>query len=154
VTAHLPLDELADLYNAGWTGTELAARYGVSDVTVAKYRRQLGIPARRTWPLKPGWEVGRRLLKDGYAVVQLLPDDPLRVMCGRHGKNGALEHRVVMARHLGRPLRSDESVHHINGVRDDNRIENLELWLKSQPAGQRVEDLVKWAREIIERYEA
>lgn len=62
------------------------------------------------------------------------------------------EHRMIMENYLGRPLLKNENVHHRNGVRTDNRIENLELWTTSQPKGQRVTEKVKWAKEILALY--
>ncbi len=75
----------------------------------------------------------------GYRVV---------TVDGRRG----MEHRFIMEQMLGRFLWPDETVHHKNGDRLDNRPENLELWSKAQPAGQRVEDKIAWAVELLERY--
>jgi hypothetical protein len=74
-----------------------------------------------------------------------------RLPDGRQEKQA--QHRYVMEGVLGRQLLPGENVHHINGVRTDNRPENLELWVTHQPNGQRPEDLVAWAREIMERYD-
>jgi hypothetical protein len=85
------------------------------------------------------YEVGSGYLTRGYRMIYVA------------GKS-VLEHRHVMEKQIGRPLLPVESVHHRNGDRSDNRPENLELWSSSQPSGQRVEDKLKWAQEIISLY--
>lgn len=69
------------------------------------------------------------------------------------GKNGYVyEHRWVMSELLERALHPWETVHHKNGMRSDNRLENLELFASIQPRGQRPEDLLAYAAEIIRLY--
>ncbi len=94
------------------------------------------------------WVAGDGFLNRGYRIVPVAPAERWLT----EGAPSAPEHRLVMARALGRSLTKNESVHHRNGSRDDNRLENLELWSRYQPSGQRVEDKVAWAFELLRQY--
>jgi hypothetical protein len=75
------------------------------------------------------WKGGRVQNNFGYIEIWM-PDHP------NANKSGYIrEHRLVMSEHIGRPLLKDEDVHHINGIKNDNRIENLQLLLKEVHTG-------------------
>lgn len=90
---------------------------------------------------------GRHTTPSGYIYLSGYHDHPNANDVGQ-----IAEHVLVMSQKLGRPLAKGENVHHKNGNRADNRPENLELWSRVQPPGQRVEDKVAWAIEILQLY--
>lgn len=90
----------------------------------------------------------KRIDSHGYILIYK-PTKPWR---NKKDKHWYREHRIVMEEHLGRELYDYEEVHHKNGIKSDNSIENLELWVKSHPAGQRAIDLLEWAEAIVYQY--
>ena len=106
-----------------------------------------GVRSRRAKGEKSGgWKGGRGKTSNGYVRLHK-PDHP-----SADARGYVAEHRLVMEQQLGRPLYPFETVHHKNGIRDDNRPGNLELFVSNHPAGQTPRDLVKWAKEIIQLY--
>jgi HNH endonuclease len=122
-----------DTYATGNSTTAIAARLGCTVALVTRTLEVAGV-ARRPKGFRHGekhhaW-VGGRHVRDGYVRVWLSADDPLVSMAQRHGTSGGgyvFEHRLVMAKHLGRPLLKSETVHHKNNDTQNNDISNLQL---------------------------
>jgi hypothetical protein len=85
------------------------------------------------------WKGGKSIDLNGYVII-------------RTNNKYVKEHRYVYEQHYGITLTPNQNIHHINGDRLDNRIENLELWDTSQPSGQRVEDKISFYFELVEKY--
>lgn len=137
---YLYFNEKLSYEKIGW-------RYGCSLHAIYRFFKKWKIKARSISEIN--FKNAKTITDDGYIIITPLKKDKKYIA---RKKNRMLEHRLIMSKHLKRKLKLNEYVHHINGIRNDNRIENLELWSSSQPKGQKVSDKIKWAKQILKEY--
>lgn len=125
-------DEAVRLYHEGHSREMIGKIMGHGTRTVHNALARMGIPEDELFQRRDlrgekrhNWAGGRRHNSSGYIGIWQDENPEFPEMCDKKGY--VLEHRLVMARSLGRPLEDSETVHHINGDRTDNRLENLQL---------------------------
>lgn len=121
----------------GKSQKELAEIHGVGQLTISRFLAKKGITKKQKAVKRERhgrWLGGKTKDGSGYVLIKLYNHDQFYDMSNSSGY--VLEHRLVMARHLNRSLTNEETVHHINGARDDNRIENLQLRSGAHGKGQ------------------
>ena len=146
IESHLTPSDMPIRQNFGnWSGFIESMGLPLLKPEISALARSNSIKARRG---KKGGNNKGGKYKNGNGYIEIwFPEHP-----NARGGGYIMEHRLVMSEILGRPLVKGENVHHINGKRCDNRPENLELWNTVQPSGQRVEEKISWAKEILSMY--
>jgi hypothetical protein len=117
--------KIIDLYNGGLSQEKIAAQLHTSQTKISRLLQFHGIDCgMRRGARHHAWQGGKHT-RNGYVFVSITKDSPYSSMAISNGY--VMEHRLVMAQHLKRPLTKNETIHHINGNTQDNRIENLQL---------------------------
>ncbi len=121
------LFDMQRLIADGWTQTAIAAKFGSTVISVNRALRSVGVVSKNkaSGENHGSWKGGISVTQGGYLQVLVPIDHPMASM--RTSIGYVLQHRLVMAEKMGRPLGRYETVHHINGIITDNRIENLQL---------------------------
>lgn len=130
------IDEIALRYSQGELLVPLAQEYAVSPTTLRnQLRGHNAFIERRKFQGPNSWLFkGTGITSNGYVEIWLDPSDPMAIM--RNYRGYVREHRLTVARYLGRPLREAETVHHIDGIRTNNHISNLQLRQGAHGSGQ------------------
>lgn len=132
------IDEIRQLVADGVGFRKIAKKFEIGHPTLRRIMAENGIESKYEWGAvgeKHGsFKTGKQINPQGYVLVWVDPSDPMHIMAKTD--NYVLEHRLVMAREIGRPLKSYETVHHINGDRTDNRLKNLQLRVGQHGNGQ------------------
>lgn len=128
-------EKIIELHSLGMSQKRIGDAVGLSQSVISRVFRQLVLTPNlnRSSPKgekSPVWKGGRIRIEGGYVAVLTDEFPSMRTKMGY-----VLEHRLVMARYLRRPLEKWESVHHVNGIKDDNSIENLQLRIGNHGKG-------------------
>lgn len=123
-----------EMWNDGISAKDIGDELGYSKSAICRYLNRIGVSTNHVKDRHHNWKGGRQVTSTGYVIIAIDIDDPYFSMAQKNGY--VAEHRYNMAKYLGRLLYEWETVHHIDGNRQNNNIQNLQLRIGPHGAGQ------------------